>query len=122
MKPDLDSSQAIRQFVEAFYERMLQDPQLAPIFLDVAEIDLAAHLPLIISYWEKLLLGSRDYARHTMNIHRAVHSKRALTEQDFQRWLQLFVTTVDASFAGPGAERAKRLAAQIAANMLSAVS
>lgn len=122
MKPDLDSNQHIQQFVETFYDRMLRDQQLAPIFLDVAEIDLAVHLPLIVSYWEKLLLGSRDYDRHTMNIHRAIHNKRALTEQDFQRWLQLFVTTVDDSFEGPGAERAKRLAAQIAANMLTAVS
>ena len=122
MKPDLDSPQHIKQFVEAFYSRMLKDEQLAPIFLDVAQVDLSAHLPLICRYWEKLLLGGTEYNRHTMNIHRAVHAKRALTEQDFKRWLTLFTSTVDAQFAGDKAERAKQVAAHIAANMQNTVA
>jgi len=117
VKPDLDSPQHIREFVEAFYARLLQDEQLAPIFIDVANIDLAKHLPLIVSYWEKLLLGESDYRRHTMNIHRAVHSKRPFTAADFDRWLMFFLVTVDAGFAGAYADKAKRTAAYIASNM-----
>lgn len=116
-RPDLDSPERIGEFVDAFYGRMLRDPQLAPIFLDVAAIDLDKHLPLIRSYWEKLILGSGDYRRHTMNIHRALHAKRALTTADFDRWLHLFHTTLDQRFAGAKAERAKQVAAHIAANM-----
>jgi hemoglobin len=116
-KPDLDTPERIRSFVEAFYARLLRDEQLAPIFLDVAEIDLEKHLPLICSYWEKLLLGDSNYRRHTMNIHRAVHSKRPFTAADFDRWLDFFQTTVDARFEGPHAEKAKRTAAYIASNM-----
>jgi hemoglobin len=121
-KPDLDSKQHINEFVNAFYGQLLADKQLGPIFLDVAEIDLAKHLPLICSYWEKLLLGGQDYNRHTMNIHRAVHAKRPLTEQDFDRWLDLFTATVDEYFLGGQAERAKRVASQIAVNMLGSVT
>jgi hypothetical protein len=57
VKPDLDSPEHIRRFVHAFYAHLLNDEQLAPIFLDVAQIDLQKHLPLICSYWEKLLLA-----------------------------------------------------------------
>ncbi len=121
MKPDLDSKQHIKQFVTAFYAQMLKDEQLAPIFLDVAQVDLSEHLPLICRYWEKLLLGNRDYNRHTMNIHRAVHAKRPLTEQDFKRWLALFTHTVDTLFSGEQAERAKRVAGQIIVNMQQAI-
>ncbi|WP_101756830.1 group III truncated hemoglobin [Oceanicoccus sp. KOV_DT_Chl] len=121
-KPDLDTKPHIQQFVEAFYGKLLNDKHLAPIFLDVAAVDLNKHLPLICSYWEKLLLGERDYNRHTMNIHRALNAKQALTQQDFDRWLQLFITTVDQHFSGPKAEQAKRTASQIAANMFNAVS
>lgn len=117
VKPDLDNPERIRSFVEAFYARLLRDEQLAPIFLDVANIDLEKHLPLICSYWEKLLLGDSSYRRHTMNIHRAVHSKRPFTTADFERWLEFFQSTVDASFAGPRADRAKQTAAYIASNM-----
>lgn len=116
-KPDLDNPERIREFVEAFYARLLRDEQLAPIFLDVANIDLDKHLPLIRSYWEKLLLGDSDYRRHTMNIHRAVHGKRPFTQADFDRWLDYFKTTVDERFAGEHAEKAKRTAAYIAFNM-----
>lgn len=116
-KPDLDTPPRIREFVEAFYAKLLRDEQLAPIFLDVANIDLKKHLPLICSYWEKLLLGESDYRRHTMNIHRAVHGKRPFTHADFDRWLEFFKATVDEHFSGEHAEKAKRTAAFIAFNM-----
>lgn len=119
---DLDNKQHIRDFIEAFYGRMLADPSLAPIFLDVAEIELDKHLPLIRSYWEKLLLGDSDYNRHTMNIHRALNSKRTLHAEDFERWLGLFCQTADESYAGPRTERAKQVAAAIVANMQRSLS
>ncbi len=120
-KPDLDSRANIEHFVDLFYQRMLQDEQLAPIFVDVAAIDLDVHLPHIKDYWCKLLLGEQSYRRHTMNIHRQLHGKRALTAADFQRWLQFFTSTVDDHFAGERAERAKRVATAIAANMESSL-
>lgn len=118
-KPDLDSREHIEAFVDQFYARMLKDELLAPIFLDVAGIDLEVHLPHIKDYWCKLLLGEQGYRRHTMNIHRKLHEKRPLRLADFQRWLALFNATLDAGFAGEGTERARRLAATIAANMAS---
>jgi hemoglobin len=116
-RPDLDSRENIEFFVDRFYERLLADEQLAPIFVDVAGIDLKVHLPHIKDYWCKLLLGDKRYQRHTMNIHRQLHGKRPLRTGDFQRWLAFFTTTVDAHFAGERAERAKQVAASIAANM-----
>lgn len=115
--PDLDNRPAIERFVDLFYQRLLADEQLAPIFVDVAEIDLAVHLPHIKNYWCKLLLGEKDYQRHTMNIHRKLHGKRPLQAGDFDRWLGFFISTVDASYAGERAERAKQVASAIAANM-----
>ena len=82
-----------------------------------AEVDLAIHLPHIKDYWHKLLLGEKKYQRHTMNIHRQIHSKRALQAEDFQRWLNCFSATADAHFAGERTDRAKRMAKTIAANM-----
>ena len=114
---DLDSRKRIERFVELFYERMLEDDQLAPIFVDVAEVDLSQHLPHIKNYWSKLLLGDPSYQRHTMNIHRQLHSKRALKSSDFDRWVATFVATVDSNFAGINADRAKRVAHTIAENM-----
>ncbi len=116
-KPDLDTRANIERFVDLFYQRLLADEQLAPIFVDVAEIDLAVHLPHIKDYWCKLLLGEKGYQRHTMNIHRQLHGKRALRAEDFERWLAFFVATVDDNFAGERSERAKQVAGAIADNM-----
>ena len=116
-KPDMDSRERIELFVDYFYDRLLQDEQLAPIFVDTAQIDLSVHLPHIKDYWCKLLLGEKRYQRHTMNIHRQLHGKRALQASDFQRWLSFFTAAVDDHFCGERAERAKQVAASIAANM-----
>jgi len=120
-RPDLDSRHNIELFVDAFYQQMLADTRLAPIFIDVAKIDLATHLPHIKNYWCKLLLGDKSYQRHTMNIHRLVHGKRSLEVADFRRWLALFTITVDQLFSGEKAERAKKVATTIAKNMEAAL-
>ena len=116
-KPDLDNRERVEAFVDAFYARLLADPVLAPIFFDVADIDLAIHLPHIKDYWSKLLLGEAAYRRHTMNIHRAVHAKRTLDNGDFDRWLQHFGAAIEQGYAGPRADRAVLVAATIAKNM-----
>ena len=120
--PDLDKSEHIREFIEAFYNKILADSDLAPIFIDVSDIDLDKHLPLICSYWEKLLLGDARYNRHTMNIHRALNAQRTLHAEDFDRWLALFCQTANESYAGPATERAKQIATTIAANMQRSLS
>ena len=121
IRPDLDSRYQIERFIDAFYQRLLQDDQLAPIFLEVAQVDLAVHLPHIKDYWCKLLLGESGYQRHTMNIHRALHSKRPLKPSDFERWLELFFDTLDEGFSGEKTERARRVAQSIAGNMQTAL-
>jgi hemoglobin len=119
--PDLDSRENIGEFVDCFYRKLLADSSLAPIFIDVAEVDLAVHLPHIKDYWCKLLLADKNYQRHTMNIHRNLHAKQALLPRDFQRWLDLFVATVEEGYAGERAERAKKIAKTIAENMQKAL-
>ena len=122
LRSDLDSRERVEAFVDAFYAKVLVDPVLAPIFLDVAAIELDVHLPHIKDYWCKLLLGESGYRRHTMNIHRELHARRELSAADFQRWLGLFIATVEETYQGPGAERAKRVANAIARNMQESVT
>ena len=116
-KTDLDTKQAIARFIDAFYSKVLKDEILAPIFLDVAGIEIDQHLGHIRDYWEKLLLGETAYKRHTMNIHRQLNSKHPLEPEEFQRWLSLFVATADENFSGPKTDRAKQVARHIASNM-----
>jgi hemoglobin len=48
--------------VRAFYGQALEDPIIGFIFVDVAKLDLEAHVPRIASFWETILLGARSYS------------------------------------------------------------
>lgn len=117
MKPDLDSKENIKTFIELFYEKVLADDLLAHIFTDVAGIDVNVHIPTIRQYWEKLLLGENEYKRHTMNIHRHLHAKFPFTRVEFDRWLKLFTETAREHFEGEKTDRAIGIASAIAYNM-----
>lgn len=116
-KPDLDNTAAIDCLVDAFYARVLTDPTLAPVFTEVAGIDLETHLPRIKAFWHKMLLGEPGYRRNMVLRHAAVHARFPLGQRHFDRWLALFVQTVDEGFAGPFAARARHLARTIAWNL-----
>ena len=120
-KSDLDSPEAIELMVECFYSKIESDPRLSRIFFELGKVDLDKHLPHIKRYWEKLLLSNPGYDRHTMNIHRALHEKVNLGPSDFERWLALFMETIDDSFSGPLAKRAKKVASNVAGNMSSSL-
>jgi hemoglobin len=114
---DLDSAAAIDAFVDAFYDRVLADPLLAPLFIDVAGISLEAHLPRIKAYWRKMLLGEREYRRHMMAQHRAVDAQARFRAEHYARWLAHFDATLAAGYRGPASDRAKTLARRVAGNM-----
>lgn len=117
-RPDLDSPEAIHRLVRAFYARLLEDPVMAPVFLETAGIDLDHHLPTIEAYWRKMLLGERGvYTRNMVARHEAVHATQPLEPEHFERWGAHFHATVSELFQGPRADRAHRIADRILANL-----
>jgi hemoglobin len=116
-KPDLDGDGELEAFIDAFYERVLADPLLAPLFLEVAAIDVDQHLGVIKSYWRKMLFRETDYQRNMMAHHEALHGLHYLGEAHFERWLHLYRTTLAEGWHGPVAERADYLAVNIAGHM-----
>lgn len=115
-EPD-NAARQIDQFVDAFYERVLADPLLSPLFLDVAGIELSEHLPRIKAYWRKMLLGHKDYQRHMMRKHREVDARQPFENEHYERWLTLFEETLKTHPLGSSTERAAALARRVAGNM-----
>lgn len=50
-------------------------------------------------------------------VHKELHEKVALTDEHFQRWLEMFTATTDGMFAGERADFLKMRARAIAARM-----
>ena len=114
---DLDNEAAISLTVDTFYERLLNDDLMAPVFLEVAGVDLRAHLPTISLYWQKMLLGDGQYQNNTMAKHRIIHAKAPFEPIHFDHWLQHFLDNLDSQFAGPYTDRARKIATNVIKNM-----
>jgi hemoglobin len=115
---DIDDLADCERLVRAFYGRALVDPIIGFIFADVAKLDLEAHVPVIASFWATVLLGAQSYRSNAFTPHAALNAKVQLREGHFQRWLNLWRTTVDELFVGERAELAKEHARRVAGAFL----
>jgi hemoglobin len=111
---DLDSRTQIHDLVISFYRDVVADDLLGPVFTEVAEVDWAVHIPKLIDFWCRVLLGHPGYDGYILGAHQEVHHLQGFEAELFDRWYLLFVDTVDAGWSGPAAERAKDHAARIA--------
>jgi hemoglobin len=111
---DISNRKDCERLVRTFYGRALTDPVIGFIFVDVAKLDLEAHVPKIASFWETILLGAQSYAGGAFRPHAVINAQVPLRAGHFERWLWLWRTTVDELFAGERAELAKSHAERVA--------
>ena len=114
MLPDIATRADCERLVRAFYGRALEDPIIGWLFVDVAKLDLEAHVPVITSFWETVLLGAQSYRGGAFRPHAALHARARLRGGHFRRWVALWCATVDELFAGARAELAKAHAQRVA--------
>jgi hemoglobin len=112
-RPDLDSRELIECLVRDFYRDVAMDDLLGPVFAGV-HVDWSAHLPKLVDFWSWQLLGERRYDRNPLRAHQRVHARFPFDPAMYERWLELFDTTVDEGYAGPLAELAKQRARRMA--------
>jgi hemoglobin len=114
VRRDLDGRAQIHDLVVSFYREIVFDDLLGPLFDEVAEVDWTEHIPKLIDFWCRVLLGERGYDGYIIGSHQRVHELERLRPEHFERWLTLWSTAVDGGWAGPGAEQAKDHAAHMA--------
>ena len=121
MNKDIENRRDIDRLMQEFYAKAIADETIGYVFTDVAKLDLAHHLPIIGDFWESLLFQSGNYARHGRNplqVHAELNEKTPLEKRHFQRWLEIFTSTVDENFAGERTDYLKVRAGMIANRML----
>lgn len=115
---DIKNNEDVRLLVDSFYEKVLKDEVIAYLFTEVAHLNVAEHMPVMYSFWSSILLGENSYKGNPMDKHFALNEKEVLKKEHFDRWIKLWVETVDELFTGDVAEEAKNRAKQIAQLML----
>lgn len=116
-RPDIAGREDLRDLLADFYGRAFRDELLGPLFVDIARMDLGAHLPVMCDFWETVLFRTGSYRRNALHPHLRLHALAPLRAEHFGRWLALWTATVDARHAGPKAELAKVQAERIAGAM-----
>ncbi len=103
----LDTRTNIELLVNIFYDKVKKDALLAPFF---EHVDWPHHLPVMYNFWSSMLLGDQSYQGSPFHKHLSL----ALQAQHFDRWLNLFIETVDENFEGEQAQEVKERARHIA--------
>jgi hemoglobin len=106
-KKDILSREDITRLVDAFYDRVLKDDQLAPHF---AGLDFEHHKPKMVAFWSFVLLNESGYTTNVFDKH--IHLK--IDKHHFDQWAALFHSTVDGLFAGENADATKQRASVLA--------
>lgn len=87
----------IRQLVDTFYDRVIADAVLGPVFA-ARVADWPLHLSRMYDFWSAVVLQTGRYAGRPLERHRAIAE---LEPAHFNRWLALWSETVH-DVAPPG--------------------
>ena len=117
IKKDITSRADIEKLIVQFYEAVKKDPAIGFIFTGAIPINWEHHIPLIVDFWETILLDNMVYKKNAMEVHYDLNKKIPLKKEYFASWLLLFCSTVDKLFIGKTATLAKTRATSIAAVM-----
>jgi hemoglobin len=83
------TEEMIRELVVTFYDRVLKDPELGPIFHEALSGRWSEHLAIMVDFWSSIALRTARYSGKPQ----AAHFGLPLTPELFARWLDLFETT-----------------------------
>jgi len=83
------TEELIQRLVRSFYSRVLQEPELGPIFQKALAHRWDEHLAIMDDFWSSIALRTGRYHGKPQAAHRGLH----LSGQHFERWLALFEET-----------------------------
>jgi hemoglobin len=112
-RTDLRHRNDIERLVVEFYRYAAMDELLGPVFA-AAHVDWPEHIATLTDFWSWQLLGERGYQGNPLRAHEPSHERTPFTDARFERWLDLFTSTIDEQFVGPTAEMAKVRARKMA--------
>jgi len=106
---DLAGVDDVETVVRRFYQAVIPDPTLGPIFAAMV-VDWGEHIPKLVDFWMLRLFDRPGYRGNAAGAHVPVLDRVGFGDEEMQRWLELWTETVDELFVGPVAELAKERA------------
>lgn len=107
---DISNIEDIKILVNTFYEKVQDDNLIGPIFNEKMMGRWPEHLEKMYRFWQTILLEEHTYSGSPF----PPHKQLPVNQTHFDRWMEIFTTTVDSLFIGKLAEEAKVRAANMA--------
>lgn len=111
---DIINRADIETLIDAFYDKVRKDNNIGPIFNAAIGNDWSHHLPIMYKFWDMVLFSAPGYAGSPVRKHTDLDKRIPLEKVHFDRWLELWNTTVDELFFGEIADMAKNKASLMA--------
>jgi len=108
MKKPIENRDDVRLMVEDFYEKVKKDSIIGDIFNNTLFFKWDTHIPIMINFWETVLLDGTSYRGNTMRVHIELNKLHPLKAEHFIRWKKLFFETLDGHFTGEKVSEAKK--------------
>ncbi len=115
---DIETRADIDTFIQSFYKKVIVDETIGIIFTKIVPINWEQHIPLIVDFWETILLDNPVYKKNAMAVHFDINKIFPLQKKHFDAWLFLFNSTLDELFKGTKTTLAKKRAEGITQVML----
>lgn len=111
---DIKTQEDLSLLVANLYQKLLSDNRISYIFTDIVKIKLEEHLPVLVTFWSQVILGTGGYSNNLTQIHLDVDLKEHLSPELFRIWLEHFYAAVDENFMGENSEKIKTQALSLA--------
>jgi hemoglobin len=105
---------SIALMVDAFYARVRDDAVLGPVFASKLEGKWDQHMPRMVAFWTKVLLGTGQFEGNVFAKHMALNG---IGKEHFVRWLALFRMTAVEVFGIEESAAAIQVAERIAGSL-----
>ncbi|MBC5836418.1 group III truncated hemoglobin [Flavobacterium muglaense] len=109
-KTDITTLDDIKLLVDSFYSTVQKDAFIGPIFNGKIGNRWPEHLEKMYRFWQTILLEVHSYSGSPFPPHKHL----PVDKEHFDRWMEIFVATVDTLFEGPIADEAKMRAKNMA--------
>jgi len=103
---DIQNREHIDKVVRLFYDKLLSNELMKPIFLDAVKIDFEEHFGILVDFWDNILFYTGAYQRNAMMPHLDLHKVFPLKKVHFDTWLTLFEDSINELYEGEKANQA----------------
>ena len=100
---DITTLEDIKTLVNAFYEKVRRDELLSPIFNERIQNRWPQHLEKMYSFLQTVLLNGQTYSGSPF----PPHAQLPINHSHFEKWIELFISTIDELFKGDKSTEAK---------------